>query len=538
MGLSIFQTSTLGMRSQAHALNTIGNNIANVSTGGYKRIDTRFTTLLSGNLRTGPGANSTMLFSNQDRALGGVKPKDYQTLDQQGLLKATERSLDLAIAGDGFFQISPTVAVGGEIFFTRDGGFQVNIAGAQVPVIADDGSTINISQGFLTNKNGYFLLGVAPEADGTFSSTASLQTLRVDQYAFADNFSATTTANLNLNLPAQKQFTEENETISLTVIDSNGKERALTAIFVKSPIASQWQLMFNADNLTTVTLSPGGAFSLSTGVIGNGTGSILKIDPSSRQIAIYSELVPSATKPGVFLGLAVGDQISLTGTTNNNSTLFTIGAISDDYSTITVDTSGNQLTGGPETVTTAASVDSSREVADKVIFDVNGQLTSPTTVTTGLVWDDGAVNDFTIDISDMSQLYGDFTPISYSQNGLSSSDMTSVSFDGAGHVIGNFVDGSARKIYKIPLAAFANVNGLEAVNGNTYRETSASGTQRSVFVDTSGIASFSPSTLELSNVELATQFTQMIQVQQAYNSSATVFKTADEMIMVARDLKA
>lgn len=533
MGLSIFQTSTLGMRSQAHALNTIGNNIANVSTGGYKRIDTRFTTLLSGNLRTGPGANSTMLFSNQDRALGGVKPKDYQTLDQQGLLKATERSLDLAIAGDGFFQISPTVAVGSEIFFTRDGGFQVNIAGAQVPVIADDGSTINISQGFLTNKNGYFLLGVAPGVDGTFSSTASLQTLRVDQYAFTDNFSATTTANLNLNLPAQKQFTEENETISLTVIDSNGKERALTAIFVKSPIANQWQLMFNGDALTTLTQSPGAAFSMTAGA---GTGRILTIDPSNRKIASYSELIPSATTPGIFMGLSVGDSIDLAGTVSNDGP-YTIGAISDDFSTITVD-SGTPLPGSTETVTAASSVDSTRVVGDKVIFDANGQLISPATVTLNIAWSDGAVNDFTIDISDMSQLYGDFTPISYSQNGLSSSDMTSVSFDGVGHVIGNFVDGSARKIYKIPLAAFANVNGLEAVNGNTYRETSASGTQRSVFVDTSGIASFSPSTLELSNVELATQFTQMIQVQQAYNSSATVFKTADEMIMVARDLKA
>ncbi len=532
MGLSIFQTSTLGMRSQAHALNTIGNNIANVSTGGFKRIDTRFTSLLSGNLRTGPGANSTMLFSNQDRALGGVKPKDYQTLDQQGLLKATERSLDLAIAGEGFFQISPTVSGGGDMFFTRDGGFQVNVAGAQVPVIADDGSTINISQGFLTDKNGYFLLGVAPASDGTFSSTASLQPLRVDQYAFTNNFSATTTANLNLNLPAQKQFTEANESISLTVVDSNGKQRALTAVFVKSPTANQWQLMFTGDNLTALTQSPGAAFSMTAGT---GTGRILTIDPSNRKIASYSELIPSATTPGVFMGLSVGDSITLAGTGNDGT--YTIGAISDDFSTITVD-SGTPLPGSNETVTAASSVASTRVVGDPVIFDANGQLTSPATVTANIAWSDGATNDFTIDISNMSQLYGDFTPISYTQNGLSSSDMTSVSFDGAGHVIGNFADGSARKIYKIPLAAFTNVNGLEAVNGNVYRETAASGTQRSVFVDTSGIASFSPSTLELSNVELATQFTQMIQVQQAYNSSATVFKTADEMTMVARDLKA
>ncbi|MBL4690792.1 MAG: hypothetical protein JKY68_04930, partial [Rhodospirillales bacterium] len=80
-------------------------------------------------------------------------------------------------------------------------------------------------------------------------------------------------------------------------------------------------------------------------------------------------------------------------------------------------------------------------------------------------------------------------------------------------------------------------NGLEAKSGNVYAESPLSGTRRSLFVDTSGIASLSPNTLELSNVDLTIQFTQMIQVQQAYNSSATVFKTVDELLVTARDLK-
>lgn len=304
------------MLSQAHALNNIGNNIANVSTGGYKRTDTRFTTMLSNNLRTGPGSGTTN-FASQDRGLGGVTPNDFQTLDQQGLLTATERSLDVAIAGDGFFQISPTVTAGSEVFFTRDGGFQVNIAGAEIPVTADDGSTINISQGYLTDKNGYFLLGVAPASDGTFSSTSTPQTLRVDQYAFTNSFSATTVAELNLNLPAQKQFTGANETIGLTVVDSNGVERALTATFIKSETDNQWQMIFSGDNLTTSTPSPGSAFSLSTG---SGTGTILSIDPSTRSITATSELIPSANTPGAFLGLSVGDSITLGGTPTNNGT--------------------------------------------------------------------------------------------------------------------------------------------------------------------------------------------------------------------------
>jgi len=532
MGLSTFQTSTLGMMSQAHGLNNIGQNIANVSTGGYKRIDTRFTTMLSNNLRTGPGAGQ-INFSSQERGLGGVVPKDYQTLDQQGLLQPTERSLDLAIAGDGFFQISPTVTTGSEIFFTRDGSFQVNVAGAEISVTGDDGTAINVKQGYLADKNGYFLLGVAAAADRTFPSASSLQTMRVDQYAFTNMYNATTTGELNLNLPAQKKFTEANETISLTVVDSNGKERALTATFVKSPTANTWQMMFSADNLTTTTPSPGAAFSLSAGA---GAGTLLKLDPSARSITASSELIPAANTPGAFMGLRVGDSITLGGTPTNNGT-YSIGAISADFTTITV-TTGTPLPGAAETATAASTATSARVVSNSVVFNANGQLTSPTSITAGLTWSDGATNSVALDISNMTQLYGDFTPLSYAQNGLASSDMTSVHFDGAGHVVGQFTDGSSRKIYKVPLATFTNVNGLEATTGNVYIESPYSGAARSVFADTSGIAEISPNTLELSNVDLALQFTQMIQVQQAYNSSATVFKTVDEMLMVVRDLKA
>jgi len=537
MGYSLFQTSTLGMMGQAHALNTIGSNIANVSTGGYKRTDTRFATMVSSNIRTGAGANGQISYANQERGLGGIKPKDYQTLDQQGLLTATERSLDLAIAGDGFFQVSPTLAVGTQIFFTRDGGFDVNVAGAAVTAIADDGSTINVGQGFLADKNGYFLLGVSPETDGTFSPTGALAPMRVDQYAFTNSFSETTTASLNVNLPSQKLFTEADETFTITVVDSNGMTRAVTATFVKTPTANQWQMQFSGDNLTTVVQAPGGTFSKAAGT---GTGGFLKLDPATRAISLQSESIPTATLPGTFIGLSVGDPITLAGTAigppTNNGT-YTIGAISADYSTITV-AAGTPLPGGAETLTTATTLTSTRSVGDPLIFDANGQLASPTTITNTLTWSDGATNAFDLDVSNMTQLKGDFTPINFAQNGLSSSDLTSVHFDAKGHVIGLFADGTARTIYKVPLAVFANVNGLEAQNGNTYVESPASGASRSVFVDTSGIANFSPNTLELSNVDLASQFTLMIQVQQAYNSSATVFKTVDDMTVVARDLKA
>ena len=533
-GYSFFQTSTLGMLSQAHALGTIATNIANISSGGYKRIETRFATVLSNNIRTSAGGVPGQSFAKQERGLGGVTVRDFQTIDQQGQINPSERDLDLAIAGDGFFQVSPTLSVSGQILYTRDGSFQINTAGATVTATADDGSTINVSQGFLTDKNGYFVLGITPQTDGTFSVSGSLQPLRIDQFAFTNTFSPTLTADLSVNLPSGTNFGDPNQNISTTFIDSNGKTRAVTVNFTKTPTANQWLMDLTGDGLTTSTLAPGGAFSLATGT---GTGGLLTITPSARQITINSELVPAASRPGAFLGLKVGDPITVAGATGGNNGTFTIAAISADGATITVDPS-TPLLGGPETVTSAATLTSTRVVGDRLIFDANGQLTSPTSTTVNLTWSDGATNAFTLDISKMSQLNGDFTLFNFSQDGLGASSLRRVSFDSAGHVIGDFEDGSSRRIYKIPLAAFGNPNGLEARNGNTFSETPSSGTKRSVFADVSGIAVLQPNAVELSNVDLASQFTQMIQVQQAYNSSATVFKTVDEMTVVARDLKA
>ena len=235
-GYSLFQTSTLGMMAQAHALNTIGNNIANVSTGGFKRTETRFATVLSKTL-------------DAQSDLGGVKPKDFQIIDQQGQLQATRRDLDLAIAGGGFFQVSPTQQVSGQILFTRDGSFEINFAGAEVTATADDGSTINVRQGFLTDKNGFFVLGVAPQSDGTFTESSPLQSLRVDQFAISNQSSQTTTAKLSVNLPANNKFGDPNESTSLTIIDSNGKIRALTVSFVKTSTINQWQMVLSGDDL-------------------------------------------------------------------------------------------------------------------------------------------------------------------------------------------------------------------------------------------------------------------------------------------------
>ena len=551
MGYSLFQTATLGMMSQAHALNTIGNNIANISTGGFKRTDTRFTTLLSDAINNASGTQS-------DHALNGVRPTDFSTISSQGLLTTTTRQLDLAISGGGFFQVSPTLALSGNILYTRDGSFQLNTGNAisipgvgfndVVPVVFDDADPPNAKnpvpsrEAFLTDKNGNFLLGVAPDANGLFSSSTALQTLRVDPAFLSGQFTSTTKSSLAVNLDATTTFGTTPTLVNLSVVDSNGKVRSLTAEFTKTPSVNERLMEITGDDLTQNAQVPGAAFSLATG-----TGStILDINPGTNSIAAKKAISPTAPEVGAFLGLKAGDTITLGGSTAGNNGTFTISNISADSSTITV--ASGTLPGVTENLTTAASLTSTRVVGQRIVFDSNGAFKTPVSnanlinevkgfTSLGLTWSDGATNNSDLDLSGTTQFAGGFVFLNSSQNGLASANLQEISFDSAGQVNGLFEDGSTRIIYKIPLATFLNPNGMETLNGNVFAETTESGPGRSVFADTSGIALLSPGALELSNVDLVSQFSQMIQVQQAYNSSATVFKTVDEMLMGARDLK-
>jgi len=536
MGYSLFQSSTLGMMSQAHALNTIGSNIANVNTGGYKRTDTRFETVLSNTIRTGAGADAAISYASPESAFGGVRPKDYQIIDQQGIVTATTRDLDLAIVGDGFFQVSPDLQMSGQIFYTRDGSFEINVAGATTTGTDNFGNTFTIQEGYLADKNGFFLLGDAADVNGQFTSTTAAP-MRVDQFAFANQFQATTAASVAFNLSSLKQFGDAGDTFALKIVDSNGKQRTVSFTLTKATTTNQWRMQISADNLTTSSITPGAAFSLATGT---GTGRILVLDPATRKISINSESLQTAPVPGVFQGLKAGDPITIAGAAagppTNNGT-YTIDAVSSDFSSITVKTT-TPLLGGAETITTAATVSSTQTVTDPLIFASDGSLTSPTSVTVALTWSDGATNSFTLDLSKSTQFNGEFTIFTTSQNGLSKSNLRRVGFDSIGHVIGEFEDGTSRKLYKIPLATFVNANGLEIRDGNVFAESPLSGPARVVFADQSGIAILTPNAVELSNVDLVSEFSQMIRVQQAYNSSATVFRSVDEMTIIARDLKA
>ena len=122
--------SKTGMEAQQLQLDTISHNLANVSTNGYKRSHAVFEDLMYQNLRQA-GANSseqTQLPTGLQVGLG-VRPVSLSRNFSQGNLQQTGNTLDIAVKGNGFFQIQMP---DGSVAYTRDGAFQVDAQGRLV----------------------------------------------------------------------------------------------------------------------------------------------------------------------------------------------------------------------------------------------------------------------------------------------------------------------------------------------------------------------------------------------------------------------
>ena len=120
-------TSATGMKAQALNLDVIANNLANVSTAGFKKSRAEFQDLLYETIRPAgtPSSQDTQVPTGIQ--LGhGTRPSTVLKIFSQGDLEHTKNELDMAIEGDGFFQIAMP---NGETAFTRDGGFKLDSEG-------------------------------------------------------------------------------------------------------------------------------------------------------------------------------------------------------------------------------------------------------------------------------------------------------------------------------------------------------------------------------------------------------------------------
>jgi len=125
-------TAKTGLEAQQMRMDVIANNLANVSTNGFKKSRAVFQDLLYQNLRQAGGRNDIQNTLPAGLQIGsGVRPVATERLHTQGSLERTGNSKDVAIDGKGFFQV---LLPNGTYAYTRDGGFQINENGQMVTV--------------------------------------------------------------------------------------------------------------------------------------------------------------------------------------------------------------------------------------------------------------------------------------------------------------------------------------------------------------------------------------------------------------------
>lgn len=116
------------------------------------------------------------------------------------------------------------------------------------------------------------------------------------------------------------------------------------------------------------------------------------------------------------------------------------------------------------------------------------------------------------------------------QDGLQFGNFTGVSVGEDGRVTANFSNGERRDIFQLPVATFNNPNGLEARSGTVFAATQNTG---EVLLNQAGVGAagtIAPAAIERSTVDLATEFTKMIETQRAYSASTRVVTASDEML--------
>lgn len=230
-----FQIGLSGMRAASKDLNVTGNNIANAGTVGFKRSRAEFADVYA----------ATVLGTGKTQNGSGVLLADVAQLFQQGIINPTENPLDLAINGNGFFQVSNN----GAHSYTRAGFFGLD------------------REGFIVDNYGYNLQGYTVNASGELEvgkvGNLRIETNMADPKATSD---IKQTFNLNSTLdtidPAVTPFdrndpTTYNSATSTVIYDDQGNQHTMTQYFVKTgPNAWDMHVLVNGLSLDGQTTTP------------------------------------------------------------------------------------------------------------------------------------------------------------------------------------------------------------------------------------------------------------------------------------------
>ncbi|AYO30471.1 flagellar hook protein FlgE [Biomaibacter acetigenes] len=144
---------------------------------------------------------------------------------------------------------------------------------------------------------------------------------------------------------------------------------------------------------------------------------------------------------------------------------------------------------------------------------------------------------FTPDFNEVTQYAKETTVDLSSQNGYAAGTLLGISTDTNGVISGVFDNGQSRELAQVALANFDNPGGLIKAGENLYRYSNNSGEPQIGMSGTGGRGTISPGALEMSNVDLSEEFTQMIITQRGFQANSRIITASDEMLQELVNLK-
>ena len=172
--------------------------------------------------------------------------------------------------------------------------------------------------------------------------------------------------------------------------------------------------------------------------------------------------------------------------------------------------------------------------------DPNGSTgTGSLTFASGVLTSGGslAVGGITVDMTKLTG-YAGLTSVSIAnQNGRSAGALQSYTLSKDGTLVGSFSNGASQAIGRVVLATFVNPGGLEKAGSSSYRTTFNSGAAQVGAPGTGSIGSIMSGALEMSNVDLSQEFTNLIVAQRGFQANARIITTSDEVLQELTNLK-
>jgi flagellar hook protein FlgE len=254
-------------------------------------------------------------------------------------------------------------------------------------------------------------------------------------------------------------------------------------------------------------------YSATNGVVNDGGGLsdiMLPVDAAAPATATSSATV-SGNLPS---DTAVGQ------TLNRDATVY------DQYGTKHTLSLGYTRTAGGWSV--SASNGQGTSATGAITFGADGKITGGQTMQVGGI---------TVDMTQLSGFATLNTASISSQNGHEAGSLQGYSISKDGTLVGSFSNGSSLAIGRIALATFANPAGLEKTGASGYRATANSGNANVGVPGSAGIGSLASGTLEMSNVDLSQEFTNLIVAQRGFQANARIITTSDEVLQELTNLK-